>query len=213
MCHAARYRRRLHMNMCPQSISYVRAGLLLLLVVAQQQQVVALDSNAAQQSFTIIPDIPLYPPVAPVDVGYPANLPAGLPFNLPQPSPVLSTGPATGCQTTVRDVLVQQKRNAFIALLSASASGRSVLDGKMAATIMAPTDAAIAALHLYDANNQTDPAQLQTIADYHVLQGKLPLQQMLMDPGRWLNTSLTKASCPTAFQTLTVLPGNGTSVK
>lgn len=160
--------------------------------------------------YSIIPDVPPYPKVAPVDSGYPKNLPAGLPTTLPAPPPVLAPGPQGGCGVSVRDVLAKNKRSAFIQLLSASAAGRQVLDGTMAATVLAPTDAAVAALRF---NQWTDPLSLSTVAHYHVLQGKLPLSRLLAEPGLWLNTTLTRADCPTAFQTLTVMPGNSTAVR
>jgi hypothetical protein len=178
------------------------------LVLAQQQLTVVAIENA---EFSVIPDVAPWPKTLPVDRAFPTNLPPGLPINLPPAPSVLVPGPQAGCATTVREVLTKNGRSAFIALLSSSPEGRGVLDGSLAATVLAPTDAAIAGLRVLGAN--ADPAQAAMVAQYHVLQGRLPLQQMLVEPGLWLNSSLTKATCPTAFQTLTVLPGNATAVK
>ena len=185
-----------------------RLLLAVLLAAVAQPRVLAVGEDSGR--YTIIPDVPPYPKVAPVDTGYPRNIPAGLPTTLPTPPPVLAPGPQAGCGTSVRDVLTRNKRTMYMQLLSSSAIGRQVLDGTMAATVLAPTDAAIAGLHF---NAYTDPLSQSTIAHYHVLQGKLPLAKLLTEPGLWLNTTLTKADCPTAFQTLTVLPGNSTAVQ
>jgi hypothetical protein len=171
----------------------------------------ALAAEEPADRFYIVPDLALYPKLPPVDSGYPGNVPKDLPTALPAPPAVLSAGPAASCATTVKDVLTANKRTSFITLLSASAEGRAVLDGKMAATVLAPTDTAIASLKLLGRN--AAPLSLSTVAHYHVMQGKLPLDDLLAEPGLWINTTLTKADCPTAYQTLVVVPGNGTTVR
>jgi hypothetical protein len=187
-------------------------ALLLALVLAQQQQqVVALDDQSDPSSFTIIPDVDPFPPVLPVDAGYPGNLPPGLPKTLPAAPPVLVPGAQAACATTVREVLMKAGRGAFIKLLSSTDGGAAVLDGSASATVLAPTDAAIARLGI--GGPGADPAQVSMFASYHVLQGKLLLKDMISDPGLWVNTTLTKAVCPTAYQTMTALPGNSTPIK
>lgn len=160
--------------------------------------------------FNIIPAVAPWPKTKPVDSDYPKNLPANLPAALPTPPPVLSPGPLAQCATTVREVLTKNKRLSFLQLLSSSPEGKAVLDGKMAATVLAPADAAVDALQL---NASSDPLAQSTVALYHVLQGKLSLDKLLKQPGLYRNSTLMKADCPTAFQTLTVLPGNTTTVQ
>jgi hypothetical protein len=187
------------------------AGLLLGLALLAVASRPACAAEEPSDRFYVIPDVKPYPAVGPVDAGYPGNIPKDLPTSLPAPPAVLAPGPAAACGTSVEDVLLANKRTSFITLLSASAEGRAVLAGKMAATVLAPTDAAIAGLQLLGRN--ADPLSLSTVAHYHVMQGKLSLDQLLAEPGLWLNTTLTKADCPTAYQTLVVMPGNGTTVR
>ncbi len=182
-------------------------SLVLLALFSVQPRVMAIEEDP--ERYSIIPDIPPYPKVKPVDTGYPSNIPAGLPTAVPGIGGVLAKGPISGCSTSVGDVLAANKRTAFINLLAASAEGRAVLDGSMAATVLAPTDAAVAALQL----GKADALTLSTVAHYHVLQGKQSLERLLQQPGFWLNTTLTKADCPTAFQTVVVVPGNSTAIR
>jgi len=185
----------------------LQLGVLLLLA----QRATAIEPvDDDPEHYTIIPDVKPWAKVKPVDAGYPDNIPAGLPTALPAPEPVLQQGGLTACSTSVRDVLTANKRTAFIGLLSASAEGRAVLDGKMDATVLAPTDAAVSGLGL----QLSSPLAQATVANYHVLQGKLTLEDLLEDSGLWLNTTLTKADCPTAAQTLIVMaPGNGSAAR
>lgn len=169
-------------------------------------------SVSADGRFVIIPDTAPYPKTKPVDAGYPGNVPADLPKAVPAPPPVLQRGPAPpgGCAAGVRDVLTKHGRGAFLALLQASAEGRAVLDGGVVATVLAPSDAALARLGVKAGG---DPLAQATIANYHILQGRLPLERLLADAGLWLNTTLTKADCPTALQTVSVMPGNVTDME
>jgi hypothetical protein len=75
----------------------------------------------------------------------------------------------------------------------------------MQATILAPSDESIAQRLAEAANGLTGPTAQATLALYHVLQGKNSLAELGRSSGRWWNSTLTEAACPTASQTVTLL--------
>lgn len=153
-----------------------------------------------------LPAMQPYPPLRPFDSGYPANIPTDLPAELPPPPSPLSPGPtpAGACDTTVGAVLARHNRNGLATFLAQSALGRQVLSGTMAATVLAPPDGALTAALPAGAG----AAAAAGLASYHVLQGSLSLAQLSVASGRWRNTSLAAAYCPTALQTATLLSGS-----
>jgi hypothetical protein len=89
-------------------------------------------------------------------------------------------------------------------MLEADPMGRQLLDGSAAATILAPSDSAMARLPPSQAALTADPEVARTYARYHVVKGV----QLLSDStplGTWWSTPLQQAFCRTAFSTVTVL--------
>lgn len=176
------------------------AGLLLLLLVycaAPTQQVEVLN----------IPTITAFPPLKPVDTEYPGNIPDDLPTQLEPAPPVLTEGPNTPCSTSVADVLKANGRTLLATYLAAAPQGQQILSGAMHATILAPSDAALSYLLSSKDNGLAGSQAASTVALYHVLQRTLLLNRFSRRSGLWWNTTLTKAACPTAAQTVRVFSG------
>lgn len=152
-----------------------------------------------------IPTLKPYPALKPLDTGYPANIPGTVPTQLEAAPAVLSQGPAGACPITVSAVLAANKRTLLAQHLAATPLGQQILSGSMQATILAPSDESIAQRLAEAANGLTGPTAQATLALYHVLQGKNSLAELGRSSGRWWNSTLTEAACPTASQTVTLL--------
>jgi uncharacterized surface protein with fasciclin (FAS1) repeats len=165
------------------------------------------QTPSSRGGYTLIPDMEPYPRLGPSDDGYPGNLPSDLPTGLPEAPPVLVEGSQTECapDATVEAVLRAHGRRGMISLLKASPIGAQVLSGRAMATVLAPPDAAVAALKLSPAEVNRNPLLATTFSNYHVIQGLRPLGVMAADPLRNWNTTLSDSYCPTAYQTVSSL--------
>lgn len=160
---------------------------------------------ATAQQLTVLPDVPGNIPERMFDIGFPNNIPRDLPTQVPPRTwEPFNTSSTAGCLASVRSVLAANNRNILLALLDADPMGKQLLDGSAAATILAPTDSAMARLPPSQAALTADPDVARTYARYHVVKGVQVLDEDT-PLGSWWYTPLQQAYCRTAFSTVTVL--------
>ncbi len=102
-------------------------------------------------------------------------------------------------------MLTANNRGAFLALLRQAPLGPQILSGAGEVTVLAPTDAQVAALGITPSMVAGDPLLVPTYAHYHVVQGVISAERLQLSMGFAFNTSLMEATCPTAYQTVSAL--------